>query len=91
MKFPGNGEEKERRDDEIKGFLFLSFFCRGGRRKEKKRKKTFSISPVASRLVFHPNQLIPFMTTSFPVWSTMRPFLVVSKGVFEEAAAAKEE
>ena len=39
--------------------------------------------------MFHPNQLIPFMTTSFPVWSTMRPFLVVRKGAFEAAAGER--
>jgi len=43
--------------------------------------------PVASKAVFHPNQLIPFITTSLPdLESTMRPPLVVSEGDLAAAA-----
>ena len=63
--------------------------ARGGKNTRGDKKNAESLSPVASRFVFHPNQLIPFMTTSFPVWSTMRPFLVVRKGAFEAAAGER--
>ena len=69
--------------------LSLSFARKNdeGRKKPRIKVSLIAFSPVASRFVFHPNQLIPFMTTSFPVWSTMRPFLVVRKGALEEEEA----